>query len=177
MTLNRHLLVQIFNTKFKIQPLNCLGYEVSFAWNIPNVVAINWSTLYKTQLNLQYWPKWRWTDIILVQTLNIKFKLHPLNCSIAILRSIPGGFWEFFSSPPRPERLRGPPSLLPNGYQVLFSRGAKRAGREADHSLPTSAEVKVWVELYIHSPNTPSWRGAKLKKHRDNFTFYLYLYR
>jgi hypothetical protein len=27
------------------------------------------------------------------------------------------------------------------------------------------------VELYIHSPNTPSWRGAQLK-HRDNFTFY-----
>jgi hypothetical protein len=26
------------------------------------------------------------------------------------------------------------------------------------------------VELYIHSPNTPSWRGAQLK-HRDSFTF------
>jgi hypothetical protein len=27
------------------------------------------------------------------------------------------------------------------------------------------------VELYTHSPNTPSWRGAQLrKKHRDNFT-------
>jgi hypothetical protein len=24
------------------------------------------------------------------------------------------------------------------------------------------AEVKEWVELYIHSPNTPSWRGAQL---------------
>jgi hypothetical protein len=28
--------------------------------------------------------------------------------------------WEFFSSPPRPERLWGPPSLLSNGYQGLF---------------------------------------------------------
>jgi hypothetical protein len=28
------------------------------------------------------------------------------------------------------------------------------------------------VELYLHSPNTPSWRGAQLK-HRDNFTFTL----
>jgi hypothetical protein len=27
------------------------------------------------------------------------------------------------------------------------------------------------VELYFHSPNTPSWRGAQLKKHRDKFTF------
>jgi hypothetical protein len=26
------------------------------------------------------------------------------------------------------------------------------------------------VELYPHSPNAPSWRGAQLK-HRDNFTF------
>jgi len=30
------------------------------------------------------------------------------------------------------------------------------------------------VEVYIHSPNTPSWRGAQLK-YGDNFTFYLYL--
>jgi hypothetical protein len=26
------------------------------------------------------------------------------------------------------------------------------------------------VELYIHSPSTPSWRRAQLK-HKDNFTF------
>jgi hypothetical protein len=26
------------------------------------------------------------------------------------------------------------------------------------------------MELYLHSPNTPSWRGAQLQ-HRDNFTF------
>jgi hypothetical protein len=51
----------------------------------------------------------------------------------------------------------------------------KRPGHEADHSHPSSAEVKECVELYIHSTNTSSWRGAQLK-HRDNFTFYLYLY-
>jgi hypothetical protein len=28
-----------------------------------------------------------------------------------------------------------------------------------------------------HTLNTSSWRGSQLKKHRDNFTFYLYLYR
>jgi hypothetical protein len=32
--------------------------------------------------------------------------------------------------------------------------GVKRPGYEADHSPPSSAEVKEWVELYIHSPNT-----------------------
>jgi hypothetical protein len=33
-----------------------------------------------------------------------------------------------------------------------------------------NAEVKKGVELYLHSPNMPSWRGAELK-HRSNFTF------
>jgi hypothetical protein len=33
------------------------------------------------------------------------------------------------------------------------------------------------VELYLHSPNTPSWRGAQLKKRqRDNFTFMFILH-
>jgi hypothetical protein len=45
-----------------------------------------------------------------------------------------------------------------------FSLGVKRPGREADHSTPSSAEVKEWVELYLHSSDTPSWRGAQLKK-------------
>jgi hypothetical protein len=61
-----------------------------------------------------------------------------------------------------------------SGNHGLFPWGVKRPGCEADHSPPSSAEVKEWVELYFHSPNTPSWRGAQLKKkHRDNFTFTL----
>jgi len=27
------------------------------------------------------------------------------------------------------------------------------------------------VELYLHYPNTPPWRGVRLKKHRDNSYF------
>jgi hypothetical protein len=42
--------------------------------------------------------------------------------------------------------------------------------READHSRPSGAEVKERVELYLHSPNAPSWRGAQ-RERRDNFTF------
>jgi hypothetical protein len=53
---------------------------------------------------------------------------------------------------------------------VALSPAVKRPGREADHSPPSSAEVKEWVELYLHSPNTPSWRSAQ-SKHRDTFTF------
>jgi hypothetical protein len=33
-----------------------------------------------------------------------------------------------------------------------FSLGVKRPEREANHSPPSSAEVKEWVELYLHSP-------------------------
>jgi hypothetical protein len=50
-----------------------------------------------------------------------------------------------------------------------LSLGVKRPGRETDHSPPSSAKVKECVELYLHSPNAPSWRGAQLK-HRGNFT-------
>jgi len=39
------------------------------------------------------------------------------------LSSIPVGGWEFFSSPPRPERLWGPSSLLSNAYRTLFPWG------------------------------------------------------
>jgi hypothetical protein len=47
---------------------------------------------------------------------------------------------------------------------------AFHSGREADHSPLSGAEVEEWVELYLHSPNAPSWRDAQLK-HRDNFIF------
>jgi hypothetical protein len=50
---------------------------------------------------------------------------------------------------------RAHPAPYPMG-----SLGIKRPGREADHSLPPSTEVKECVELYLHSSNTPSWRGA-----------------
>jgi hypothetical protein len=37
--------------------------------------------------------------------------------------SIPGRDWDFFSWPPRPDRLWGPPSLLSNRYWELFPLG------------------------------------------------------
>jgi hypothetical protein len=42
-----------------------------------------------------------------------------------------------------------------------LSLGVKWPGREADHSPPSSAEVEC-VELYLHFPNMPSWRGVQL---------------
>jgi hypothetical protein len=37
-----------------------------------------------------------------------------------------------------------------------LSLGVKRPGREVDHSPPSNVEVKEWVELNIHSLNSPS---------------------
>jgi acyl-CoA thioesterase len=37
------------------------------------------------------------------------------------------------------------------------SLGVKWPRHEADHSPPSSAEVKECVEQYLHSPNTSSW--------------------
>jgi hypothetical protein len=33
-----------------------------------------------------------------------------------------------------------------------LSLGVRQVAREADHSPPSSVEVKEWVELYLHSP-------------------------
>jgi hypothetical protein len=51
-----------------------------------------------------------------------------------------------FSSPP----LNQPPiQWVPEA----LSLGVKQPGREADHSPPSSADVKEWVELCLHYPN------------------------
>jgi hypothetical protein len=41
--------------------------------------------------------------------------------------------------------------------------GVKRQGREADHSLPSSGEVRIRGAIRP-LPNTPSWFGALLIK-------------
>jgi hypothetical protein len=58
-----------------------------------------------------------------------------------------------FSSQRSPDRLWGPPSILPNVYWVLCPLG------EADHSPPNCAEVKkTW--LYTSIPPSATWWRA-----------------
>jgi hypothetical protein len=74
-----------------------------------------------------------------------------------------------FSTPKRSDRFWGPPSLLSNAYRVFYP-GVKMPVREADHSPPTSAEVKkAWIYIFT-PPHMPSWRSAELVT-GDNFTF------
>jgi hypothetical protein len=57
--------------------------------------------------------------------------------------SSPDRRWEFISSPPRPDRLWSPPSLLSNERVPMdISLGVKRPERDADHSPPSSDKVK-----------------------------------
>jgi hypothetical protein len=82
--------------------------------------------------------------------------------------SSPGRGWEFFSSTPWPDRLWNPPQPSIKWVPRALTLGVKWPGREADHSPPSSAEVKnAWS--YTSTPNTLSWRSVQLK-HRDNFT-------
>jgi len=46
----------------------------------------------------------------------------------------------------------GPNQPLNQWVPGLLSLGVKRPERKADHSPPSSAEVKECVELYLHSP-------------------------
>jgi hypothetical protein len=57
-----------------------------------------------------------------------------------------------------------------------LSLEVKRPGLEADHSPPSSTEVREWVELYIHFPSTPSWRGAQSTGTNLHFTFSCIIY-
>jgi hypothetical protein len=68
------------------------------------------------------------------------------------------------------ERPWGLPSLLYNGYRVSYQK-VKWLEWGADHSLPSSSEVKERVELYPY----PLW--AFMACNRTNFTVYLlYIY-
>jgi hypothetical protein len=58
----------------------------------------------------------------------------------------------------RLDRFWGAHNLISNGYWGSFP-GVKRLDREADHSLPPSAEVKNRVALRA-LPNISSWRGV-----------------
>jgi len=54
-----------------------------------------------------------------------------------------------------------------------LSLGVKRPGREADHSPPSSAEVKECVELFLHYPIRLNGVVLSLKKAQEQLYLYL----
>jgi hypothetical protein len=81
--------------------------------------------------------------------------------------SIPGGGSDggCFSSPPRPDRLLGPLSLIqwvPGGGSYFR---VKRPGREAEYPPLSSSKVKnAWN--HTSTPQYSSWSGAVLSNGR-----------
>jgi len=64
---------------------------------------------------------------------------------------IPGGGWKFFFD--TMSRLTLGPTQPPiQQVPGALSLGVKQVVYEADHSPPSSTEVKECVELYLHSP-------------------------
>jgi hypothetical protein len=61
------------------------------------------------------------------------------------------------------------PSLYSMLHPIQWVPGALSLGVKVARAwswplASTSAKVKEWMELYLHALNTPSWRGAQLKK-------------
>jgi hypothetical protein len=65
---------------------------------------------------------------------------------------VPAGTGNFFFDVSR--KALGPTQPLIQWVSGVLSLGVKRPGREADHSPPSTAEVKECVELYLHSSDT-----------------------
>jgi len=83
--------------------------------------------------------------------------------------SIPGRGWDFFSSPPPPYRFWGPPRPPIKWVTGALSPAVRQPGRGADHSPPSSAEVKNLRSFISTLPHIlMEWC---LVKHRANFTF------
>jgi hypothetical protein len=64
-----------------------------------------------------------------------------------------------FSSPHRPDRFWGPPSLLSNGYRELFPRGYSGRGVKLTSHLQRVPRSRERGSIYP-LPHTPSWRSA-----------------
>jgi hypothetical protein len=72
--------------------------------------------------------------------------------------SIPDRTEDFSSSPCVQTSSGAHPTSYPMGTGGSFPGGKARPGRHAEHSPPSSAEVKYEQELYLLSPHVPPWR-------------------
>jgi hypothetical protein len=120
-------------------------------------------------------------------------KLNPANCKIMTCYLIPlelratgwkigvlwfdsrrGGVGIFFTTASR--TALGPTQPPTQRVRGALSLGVKRPVREADHSPPSSVEVKEYVNLYLHSPIHLHGLVLSSKKAQRQLYFYLLPY-
>jgi hypothetical protein len=114
--------------------LNCSVYVLNKA-----LVEIHFIT--KRTYNLQSQPRFRLTRDHRREE-GQRSQCSDRTTSWAVRSLFPGRGSKFFSSPNRPDKLWGPPSLLFNGHRISFP-GVKPPGRVADHSPPLSTEANT----------------------------------
>jgi hypothetical protein len=78
---------------------------------------------------------------------NSKYKVHNIKWGSRVLLPARAGIFSFTTAS-RPALEPTQPPI--QGVPGALSLRAKRPGREADHSPPSSAEVKRCMELYLH---------------------------
>jgi hypothetical protein len=88
--------------------------------------------------DVNIWRKLEWNDRSRGSSVSAVTRLR-YEC---VWLLFPVGAGIFFSSPPRPDRLWGPPSLLSKFYRGAHSPDVQLPCRGSDHSPPHSVEVK-----------------------------------
>jgi hypothetical protein len=117
--------------------------------------AASWlaSFMVRTRGKESRFLRWGWTEIPEAERgayLAWKLSGMAVGYEWMIGGSIPGRGCEFFSPPPRPDRLWGSTQPRIQWVPGTISLGVKRPGREADHSPPSSAEVKnAWSYISV----------------------------
>jgi hypothetical protein len=104
---------------------------------------------------------------------------YSLDMRLGGLQSRSGCGGEEKNSHPLRSRVQNGSGAQPASYPMCSESsfpGVKRPGREADHSPPSSAQVKECVELYLHSPIRLHGVVFSLKKTQGQLYLYLYLY-
>jgi hypothetical protein len=126
---------------------------LSFIWS---VTSTNYESPYCVVFSRPLLLPLLYVQIFSSDTLNLCYSLnvrdkvsHPRKQQIKLQFCVFRG-WEFFSPPCR-HRLWGHPASYPGDTGGCFP-GGKAAGSWNWPLTPSSAQVKEWVELYLHSP-------------------------